>query len=213
MTAYYSIQILILNNIEEKLSEQLSTCVDWMTDNKLSLHLGKTESILFCSKSSSKKSFEFKVTHNNQAIKRKESVKYLGIELASAISFSSLVESVVKKANSRLKFLYRYQSCMDLKARRTLCFALIQCYLTMLTLHGIVNINKSDQKKLKIIQNKMVRFINCSGPRTHAGYSELSKAGFLEVDQRSKQLVLHHVHKIYHTRPNHLYSIQLRSCY
>ena len=62
--------------IEEKLSEQLSTCVDWMTDNKLSLHLGKTESISFCSKSSSKKSFEFKVTHNNQAIKRKESVKY-----------------------------------------------------------------------------------------------------------------------------------------
>ena len=49
----------------------------------------------------------------------------------------------------------------------------------------------------------MVRFINCSGPRTHVGYSELSKAGFLEVDQRSKQLVLHHVHKIYHTRSNH----------
>ena len=101
-----------------------------MTDNKLSLHLGKTESILFCSKSSSKKSFEFKVTHNNQAIKRKESVKYLGIELASAISFSSLVESVVKKrANYRLKFVYRYQSCMDLKARHILCFALISMFI------------------------------------------------------------------------------------
>ena len=75
-----------------------------MTDNKLSLHLGKTESILFCSKSSSKKSFEFKVTHNNQVIKRKEYVKYLVIEMASAISFSSLVESFgEKKANSRLK--------------------------------------------------------------------------------------------------------------
>ena len=84
--------------VEEKLSEQLSTCVDWMTDNRLSLHLGKTESILFCSERNSKKSFEFGVTYNNQIIQRKESVKYLGIELASSVSFSSLVESVVKKS-------------------------------------------------------------------------------------------------------------------
>ena len=46
----------------------------------------------------------------------------------------------------------------------------------------------------------MVRFINCSGPRTHVGHIELSRAGVLEVNPRSKQLVLHHVHKIYHTR-------------
>ena len=49
----------------------------------------------------------------------------------------------------------------------------------------------------------MIRFINCSGPRTHVGYNELSKAGILEVNQRSKQLVLHHVHKIFHARSNH----------
>ena len=116
---------------------------------------------------------------------------------------SSLVESVVKKANSRLKFLYRYQSCMDLKTRHTLCFALIQCLFDYANPAWYSKIDKSDQKKLKIIQNKMMRFINCSGPRTHVGYSELFKAGFLEVDQRSKQLVLHHMHKIYHIRSNH----------
>ena len=141
MTAYYSIQILILEYVEEKLSEQLSTCVDWMTDNKLCLHLGKTESILFCSKSSSKKSFEFKATHNNQVLKRKEYVKYLGIEFASGISFLSLVASViVKKANARLKLLYRYQSCLDLKARRihSVLLLIFNIYLTMLTLQGIV---------------------------------------------------------------------------
>ena len=92
---------------------------------------------------------------------------------------------------------------MDLKVGRTLCFVLIQCLFAYANPEWYSNIIKSDQKKLKIIQNKMVRFINCSGPRTHVGYSELSKAGFLEVDQRSKQLVLHHVHKIYHTRSNH----------
>ena len=167
-----------------------------MTDNKLSLHLGKTESISFCSKSSSKKSFEFKVTHDNQVIKRKESVKYLGIELASVISFTSLVESVVKKANSRLKFVYRYQNCMALEARSVLCFALIQCIFGYANPVWYSNINKSDEKKLKIIQNKLVRFIICSGPRTHVGSSELSKTGFLEVNQRSKQLIASRAYNI-----------------
>ena len=109
----------------------------------------------------------------------KESVKYLGIELASAISFSSLVESVVKKAKFSSEIFVQISSCMDLKARHTLCFALFQCLFDYANLHGIVH-KQVRSKKLKIIQNKMVRFINCSGPRTHVGYSELSKAVFLK---------------------------------
>ena len=60
-----------------------------------------------------------------------------------------------------------------------------------------------DKKKLRIIQNKMVRFINCLGPMTHVGNNELEKAGILHVDQRSKQHVLHHVHKIYYSEVDH----------
>ena len=33
--------------IADMLSEELESCKKWLTDNKLSLHLGKTESILF----------------------------------------------------------------------------------------------------------------------------------------------------------------------
>ena len=43
-----------------------------------------------------------------------------------------------------------------------------------------------------------VRFINVLGPREHVGSGELEEAGLLHVDQRSKQLVLHHVHKTFH---------------
>ena len=49
----------------------------------------------------------------------------------------------------------------------------------------------------------MVIFILCLGPRTHVGYNELSAVGLLDVSQRSKQLILHHAHKIYHSRANH----------
>ena len=185
------------------MSEELSICVDWMTDNKLSLHLGKTESILFSSKGNTRKIDGFEVKYKDQTVQRKESVKYLGVHLTSQVSFSSLVESIVKKANSRLKFLYRYQNCMDLHARRILCFALIQCLFDYANAAWFNNLGKLEKKKLKIIQNKVVRFILCLGPRNHVGYSELSAVGLLDVNQRSKQLILHHAHKIYHSRVNH----------
>ena len=82
-------------------------------------------------------------------IKRKDSVKYLGIELASAISFSSLVESVIKKS--------KFSSEICVQVSKT--YTLFCSYSMFIWLYS--NINKSDQKKLKIIQNKMVRFINC----------------------------------------------------
>ena len=92
---------------------------------------------------------------------------------------------------------------MNLHARRILCFALIQCLFDYANAAWYSNLGKLDQKKLKITQNKMVRFINCLGPRSHVGYRELSAAGLLDVNQRSKQLILHHAHKIYHSRANH----------
>ena len=36
-------------DIEQKVSEELAKLNVWLTDNKLSLHLGKTESLLFAS--------------------------------------------------------------------------------------------------------------------------------------------------------------------
>ena len=86
-----------------------------------------------------------------------------------------------------------YISCMDLKERRMLCFALIQCLFDYDNPAWYNNIKKSDQKNGEIHQLFWSKKI-------HVGYSELSKAGFLEVNQRSKQLVLHHVHN---TKSNH----------
>ena len=39
-----------ISNVEKLLKKELETAIDWLIDNKLSLHLGKTESILFGSK-------------------------------------------------------------------------------------------------------------------------------------------------------------------
>ena len=180
-----------------------SNCVKWMSDNRLSLHLGKTESILFGSKRRLRHSNEFNVTINNQVIERKESVKYLGLNLTSDLSWTGLVGDIAKKANSRLKFLYRYRNCLNQKTRRIVVFALIQYLFEYASGAWFCSISKTDVKKLEIIQNKMVRFVNDLDSRTHIGINELQEAGLLDVTQRAKQLVLHHVHKIYYSNVDH----------
>ena len=52
------------NVISEKLGKVLESCSSWLVDNKLSLHLGKTESILFGSKRKLSKVENFQIKCN-----------------------------------------------------------------------------------------------------------------------------------------------------
>ena len=57
------------NLIAETLSNELNSCRHWLIDNKLSLHLGKTEAILFGSKKRLKKVNSFNVKCGEVEIK------------------------------------------------------------------------------------------------------------------------------------------------
>ena len=65
--------------VEESLSTELTKIRTWLTDNKLSLHLGKTESIIFGSVHSLSRINvnDFKVQVNDIVITNKEEVTYL----------------------------------------------------------------------------------------------------------------------------------------
>ena len=73
-------------------------------DNKLSLHLGKTESILFGSRPRLKSQSVLSITCKVTVIEAKISVKYLGVVLEQCLSGANMATSVIQKANARLKF-------------------------------------------------------------------------------------------------------------
>ena len=56
------------NVISRKLAEDLSTCNEWLIDNKLSLHVGKTECILFGSSRKLKHVNKFEVQYKGKII-------------------------------------------------------------------------------------------------------------------------------------------------
>ena len=107
------------------LSEQLESCSKWLVDNRLSLHVDKCESIVFCSQRKVKDVETFKVTCFGKAICRVSVIKYLGVYLDETLSGVRHANDVLKKAKSRLSFLYRNAFLLDQNCRKLLCMALI----------------------------------------------------------------------------------------
>ena len=65
---------------------------EWLEENRLSLHLGKTQSILFgVKKKSLQKDDKLHITCNGQDIEMKEEVEYLGVVLDQVLKYSVLL--------------------------------------------------------------------------------------------------------------------------
>ncbi len=83
--------------IRDTLSRNLDTCNDWLVDNRLSLHLGKTEAMICSTKQKAKNTEGFKVRCRDITIKTTTRVKYLGVNLDNTLSGEGILDNIVKK--------------------------------------------------------------------------------------------------------------------
>jgi len=185
-----------IDYIQTELSVQLESVNKWLIDNRLSLHLGKTESILFGSKRKLKKHSNIRVICKGQELQCRKSVKYLGIEMDQNLSGELTGKSIIKKTNSRLKFFYRQCTFKNPEIRKMLCSSLIQCNFDYACSTWFSSLSKVVRSKLQICQNKMIRFINNLPNREHIGPTEIKDVGWLTVENRVEFLKLCHMHKI-----------------
>ena len=100
----------------------------WLVDNKLSLHLGKTNTILFGSKKRIQQNNSIQVKCNGNDIESKQQVTYLGLTLDQSISGNTIADKVVLQCSNKVKFLYRNANKFNMKTKQLLVSALIQCH-------------------------------------------------------------------------------------
>ena len=93
------------------------------------LHVGKTECIVFGTSRRLHGIGEFQVECANTAVKRVNTVDYLGVRLGEKMNGKDHAKNVVKKCAGRLSFLYREAAFLDSSCRKLLTLALIQPYL------------------------------------------------------------------------------------
>jgi hypothetical protein len=191
--------------ITSQLTDDLTSISKWLTDNKLSLHLGKTESILFASKPKLRSCDKLDIVCNETSISSTKSVKYLGVNLDQSLSGESTANQVIKKANAKLKFLYRKSSFLNRYTKQLLVSSLIQCHFDYACASWYLGLSQALKNRLQATQNKMLRFILDLSPRTHIGMAHFEEVGWLPVHLRVNSLILGHVHKIHsNSAPSYL---------
>ena len=84
-----------VSEIQKVLSQELKSVCEWLVDNKLFIHLGKTEIILFGSSCKLSRTEELKVTCNRVSITPKTSVRYLGAEIDQNVSGEAIASKVL----------------------------------------------------------------------------------------------------------------------
>ena len=184
------------SSIEKDLTEDLELVSHWLVDNKLSLHLGKTESIIFGSKQKLKSNKELHITCNGKVISSTSSVKYLGATLDQNLTGISMASSIIKKANARLKFLYRKRAYLTDYTKRLLVLSLIQCHFDYACSFWYHGLNSFWKNKLQVTQNKLIRFVLNLDHRSHIDRQHFASLNWLPVSKRVDLITLSHVYKI-----------------
>ena len=176
--------------VEEALSSEVTKIRTWLTDNKLSLHLGKTESILFGTRHSLREINvnHFKIKVDDTEITSKEEITYLGCILDKYLSGDSMATSVIKKVNQRTRFLGRMSSFVNKRALGTLAGAIIQPHYDYACSSWYSNITMPLKTKLQTSQNKLIRLLLDLRPMTHISPTHFAGLGWLNVEDRVKQL-------------------------
>ena len=185
-----------VSEIEENLSMELDSVCEWLTENKLSIHLGKTESILFATKRRLRNVNSINVSCNGNNIVSKANVSYLGVNLDQSLTGEDIANTVIAKSSNKLKFLYRNTRNFNLKTKKLLVSALIQSQFDYSCSSWYSGLSKKLKGRMQTMQNKIVRYMLNVPPRHHIGFEEFKSVGVLPVHFRVEQLKLGHMYNI-----------------
>ena len=180
-------------DIAQKLSEELAKLNVWLIDNKLSLHLGKTESLLFASNRKLKQQKFLRISCNCIKVGGKEVVTYLGGQLDQDLSGKSMAQKIIHKANASLKFLYRKKMFLNQYCMKTVCMAMIQSRIYCASNFYYHGLPKFLQSRLQVVQNKMIRYVLNYSNRTHLVANDFNEVKWMSIQNRIKYLAASYV--------------------
>ena len=152
--------------LEKLVNNQLSKIYTWLSCNKLSLNVDKTNFVVF-SPPQKKLTYYLNLCINDIPIDCKNNVNYLGIKLDSHLTFKPHVHYITKKIKRSIGILSKLSHYVNSKILIQLYYSLIYPYLT----YGISvwgNTYITTLKPLYMLQKRAVRIITFSAFDEHS---------------------------------------------
>ena len=161
-----------LKMLESVVNAELLNVVEWLTVNRLTLNIRKTNFMIF-------HPYQKRINHNIDikiydhrinkfvSLDRKEYVKYLGVIIDSHLSWKFHVDYVAMKISRNIGIISKLRHIVPLKTLYNIYNSLILPYLS----YGLIiwgQAAKTHLEKLLMLQKRAVRLIHFAPFRSHA---------------------------------------------
>ena len=213
-----------IQELENRFNCEVKKVHDWLLANRLSVHyMDKTQFMLVQApnkKNRATTSSKFRLVMGNHEIERTNNYKYLGILIDDKLSWDLQVSKLCSKLSSVCGVLSKVRHYLDRESLMLIYNSLFDSRLR----YGILAWGTtSEQKlsKLRVLQNRAVRFITFSSFRTPAAplFSSLKILPLDEMLFHQKTIFMHSLHydnlpfalKMYCQKPEHSYLTRYRT--
>ena len=176
---FYSNRSLL--TLEALVNESLNHISEWLTVNKLSLNIKKTNFIIFHPPQ--------KVTHyspnlyiNKEKIIQVKSIKYLGIHIDTHLNWKSHISYISKKIKRSIGILSKIRHFVNISILIQLYYTMIYPFLTY-TLTTWGNTYSTNLKPIITLQKKAIRILTFSDYDAHSSplFSKLKLLKFSDL--------------------------------
>ena len=113
-------------------------------------------------------------------------MRYLGVDLDQSLDGKLIAAAILKKYNSRLKFLWRQAKCLNQYSKILLALSLMIYHFDYACSARCDGLQKLYQQKLEILQNKTIGFVLNRPSRPHVGIAEFKELNWIPVSARAK---------------------------
>ena len=155
-----------LKTLESKINTHLVHVNTWLTCNKLSLNINKTNYVIF-HPPQKKLPFHIQILIKNKIVKEEKSIKYLVIFIDSHLSWKTHISHISKKVSRGIWVLSKLRHSTNTEILKQLYYNLIYPFFT----YGLIiwgNAYITTPRPLIILQEKAVRVITFSDFREHS---------------------------------------------
>ena len=194
-----------MDEVSDALNQDLSKVYKWLCANKLSLHVGKTNTLLICNHQ--KRNFlprtELQVNLNENIISQNDHLSYLGVHIDSSINFNTHIDMLVKKVNKAIGALKYCSAFVNVETRKTLYNSLVLPHFDYCATIWS-NVSSRHIIRLQRLQNRAMRYILKAPPRSHIE-DLLHKLKWMSIRQRMFYLRMILMWRIVHSQvPDYL---------
>ena len=198
-TAFYFAHHCI-SEVSDALNHDLSNVYKWLCANKLSLHVGKTNSLLICNYQ--KRRFlpttELNVNLQENKLTQNDQLSYLGVDIDASMNFNSHINNLVKKVNRAIGVLKYCSKFVSRETRITLYNSLVLPHFDYCSTIWS-NASTTHIVRLQRLQNRAMRCILNAPPRAHIE-DMLSSLKWMSIRQRMCYVRLVFMWKIVHSK-------------